>query len=332
LMPHVAEIIAYNEVGKASQESRKLKAQAIAVSDSQQKNALLQNIAALQCVAFPGLKDEESLQFIRTNLIFGFSLPDFDFLEKIQTKIRFVEGDYDQIQYVEDLQKAIKENTGKLGNNPIVLEKKKVEPAISAWVEDYMNSPAKTVPRGNLEELDYVNQSPNTRTLAPEDREVLLKILKLYDICEKFLYSYRYGTPVESVEEAFKDFDLYATLPGLVIEGQDEFYRNQRRPEEANAPQAPEELGNPNALTMDEKAVASNSPGLLLKELSARKSAGESQKQNSPLLKPIDSGTIQRAKDLARRPAVEVGKKKSTLSEQEINAKLESLKKKASQK
>jgi hypothetical protein len=80
-----------------------------------------------------------------------------------------------------DFAKSLEQNTETFGTAPIIVEGKKMMPALKYWILDYSKFPSKVAKRGNVERLNYVNQSQNARSLTQVYKQQLLKILKFYD-------------------------------------------------------------------------------------------------------------------------------------------------------
>jgi hypothetical protein len=79
--------------------------------------------------------------------------------------------------FVADLQ----QNSEALGTQPIELDGKRLLPQIKNWILDYSKFPSHSAKRGSIDRLNYLNQSPNVRSLTQGQRQQLSKILKAYD-------------------------------------------------------------------------------------------------------------------------------------------------------
>ncbi|MBI2356217.1 MAG: hypothetical protein HYV13_03380 [Candidatus Doudnabacteria bacterium] len=119
---------------------------------------------------------------------------------KVTAKLDFVLDVYDDfllegtIAY--ELGKAMLVCGSRLGQQPLVLSKTKrqVPPTLGNWLIDYRSAVAADK-GGSYEQITYMNQSENARKLLPADKNLLKKVLKLYDWL-------RFGTPIEEVVEA----------------------------------------------------------------------------------------------------------------------------------
>jgi hypothetical protein len=75
----------------------------------------------------------------------------------------------------------MEDNSEQFGSQPIEVEGRRLLPQLKYWLLDYAKFPSRVAKRGPVERLNYVNQSPNTKALPQGQRELLLRILKLYD-------------------------------------------------------------------------------------------------------------------------------------------------------
>lgn len=77
---------------------------------------------------------------------------------------------------------SLESNEEKLGKSLLMLKTgEKVQPTIKNWLANYnMHSPL-TAERGAFHEINYLDSDLNTKTLSPQDREILRQVLNIYD-------------------------------------------------------------------------------------------------------------------------------------------------------
>lgn len=92
---------------------------------------------------------------------------------------------YDRIpetqELVRGMTKALEQNTETLGSGSIEIDGRKLLPQIKYWLLDYSRFPSNMARRGSVERLNYINKSPNTRSLTQVQRQQLLEIMRFYD-------------------------------------------------------------------------------------------------------------------------------------------------------
>ena len=139
----------------------------------------------LQNAALPFLEGKNIIEIIKNNLIDAIrneDKRDVDIAEKIKYLL-IVSRDsfFHNRQLSGSLVKAMRESEEILGGQDISVDNNKVKPYIKNWILDYENSLSKDKERGNLEQIVYINKSSNTKSLNEEERDILLKVLKVYD-------------------------------------------------------------------------------------------------------------------------------------------------------
>ncbi len=138
------------------------------------------NWAILAFVAFMGLEQEEQAHLLRTRLLLAIQ-KGYDPSKLIFTYYNYIINDNVIDKYFKSFAKEVSQNNEQLGKTTIEIEGKKYMPEIRFWIQDYSKFPSKVAKRGNIERLNYINQSQNTKSLTQVYKNQLLKILKFYD-------------------------------------------------------------------------------------------------------------------------------------------------------
>ena len=90
---------------------------------------------------------------------------------------------------LKNLLELYKNNLEKLGAMPLEIEGTKYIPQLKNWLLDYIKFPTLSARRGSVEQINYLNKSPNTRQLTQSYRQLLLEALNLFDTLNKPLDS-----------------------------------------------------------------------------------------------------------------------------------------------
>ncbi len=104
------------------------------------------------------------------------------------------------------LLKGLENNLERLGSGNIEskAEGRGISPTIQNWLVDYRSfsqaQPGKTV-RGTLEEVSYINQAPNPKILSTDDKQVLQRVLKLYDWLAFNEFNYDFSFPGQAIAD-----------------------------------------------------------------------------------------------------------------------------------
>ena len=194
------------------------------VAVSPEKRKILETMQIqLELVCLPNLDDERCLDVLRKDFLLALIMPGYDLEDKLSQKIIFKEFDELEIDFAEKILKAITENNAKIGNGNLTIGDRVLPPSLKNWFLDYQNFPVKSGYRTNLEEVEYMNKSTNTKLLDKKNWDILLECLKLRDLLFNLVHKY-YSLPETTDENlAFKGFNLFKWLPGLDDEGMQTF-------------------------------------------------------------------------------------------------------------
>ncbi|MBU2025946.1 hypothetical protein KJ912_04410, partial [Patescibacteria group bacterium] len=136
-------------------------------------------------VAFPSLPQEKQLALIRENLLIPLKDPQFN-LQSIFRVTRFLTPAYIWPDEVPKYLEAFLNNQESLGAQPITTQNKgQQEPTLGNWLRDYsaehgLDKLNKTAAK------NYVMSSPNTSTLASQDKITLEKLVVLFESIKVF--------------------------------------------------------------------------------------------------------------------------------------------------
>jgi len=139
-------------------------------------------VILLKYYAFPLLMEKEIFELFKNNLLlafeFGVDLPD-----KITMLYMLYPSDQEIDKIRNDLLNALTQNTEKIGRQEIKRGARAISypPMIKNWLGDFALHFTTDLPLGNLEEITYINENSNTKTLDDKEKDLLLKTIRLYD-------------------------------------------------------------------------------------------------------------------------------------------------------
>jgi hypothetical protein len=139
-----------------------------------------QDYLQLSYLRMSSLDAEKLLSIIQESVLAAFAIPDFDLEAKIADYVEALDYVPAQVDFIIKLKSILVQHEEVLGAQKITLGDKAVTPTIANWIADFELSSA-TKDKGALGELRYVNTGQNSKLLTPEQREVLKRILNLYD-------------------------------------------------------------------------------------------------------------------------------------------------------
>jgi hypothetical protein len=139
----------------------------------------------LKFIALPFEPINEIRDLFGKNLIYALDLG-IDVKEKIELLFLIHQDDISGENFRREIIKALKENEEKIGKEIIFKEERvkevKSQPFIKNWLTDYDRFFEAGKLRGSLEEITYLNQSPNVQKLPEKERDTLFKIIRFYDL------------------------------------------------------------------------------------------------------------------------------------------------------
>ena len=128
---------------------------------------------------FENLPNDEWVQILQENLL--------EFLSKNYDIAALLQGFYTshfngkKKEFIISLLQALEKNREVLGQQPLVLEGKKLSPQVQYWIKDYIGFiPRIGSDRSTFDEVKYLKGSPNVSKLSITEKNSLLQILKIY--------------------------------------------------------------------------------------------------------------------------------------------------------
>lgn len=171
----------------------------------------------LKFVRFTALSEAELETLLLENLTACYDIPDFNLKERIGKRLIFLGEIEAQMGFIEKLIKIFSQSKSRLGKQSIIAEEKIYDQTIGNWIKIYLNQPAKSAQRTNLEEWAFVQQNPAAKYLTQEEKNILLDILRIFDSLRNRISNYQALPESNDENEVFPNFDEYVALPGLTI-------------------------------------------------------------------------------------------------------------------
>ncbi|MBU0597685.1 hypothetical protein KKF61_01660 [Patescibacteria group bacterium] len=136
----------------------------------------------LKFVSFHILLDSDIYNLMKDYLMTGFDL-EIDIRGKIKILFRSSLDPYIRGEKRNMMLKALSQNNERVGNLKIISEanNRQLPGTISNILMDFNRFTKTEGRRGSLEEVSYLDKSPNMRQLKAQDRDRVLKILQVYD-------------------------------------------------------------------------------------------------------------------------------------------------------
>ena len=76
---------------------------------------------------------------------------------------------------------SLQNNSERLGDQSITVENVKDLPTVKNWIKDYNSSQSFKGGRSHFNQINYISNSQNIKNLTAKDKEILSKILEIYD-------------------------------------------------------------------------------------------------------------------------------------------------------
>ena len=151
-------------------------------SDESAIKKYLPILCALRLISLISVSDNEKKIFLGDNII---TLLNQNYVN-VKFWLKFVFSAYaaeDETQ--QDLQKlfvsSLSESSALISEKNIQITTGQVRPLVKNWIYDYNAYVPLNKERSASDETAYINQSPNTKLLTPDQRNLLLKLLRIYD-------------------------------------------------------------------------------------------------------------------------------------------------------
>ena len=139
-------------------------------------------LAGFRLLGLRNVKDPDKADFIRLNIVTVLRANLVDVFEHTEQLYAAVQYDPQILaNYRKIFTKALEEASEPLGRSEIFVGKNRVPPLAKNWLADFNQfsalGPKKTV----VDELQYLNQSPNVKILTAEEKEILKRFLHFYN-------------------------------------------------------------------------------------------------------------------------------------------------------
>ncbi len=213
--------------------------EAIAVLNMARKNPEVkldhQTFLQLQYVRMNSLTEYQLLGLMKQSILAAYSIPEFTLDEKIKIYVNQMDDTLGEVKFVRDISALLQSSEEVLGQQNIVVSGVSLSPTIGHWMNDYLGIATPDGIKSAFTQLQYINTSPNVKTLSLENKEILKDLIKLNDHCLEMVDMWNSVPTPKTEAEAFKDYDLYQFIPGLDLED-DEPESTSPQPEAATTP------------------------------------------------------------------------------------------------
>ncbi len=196
--------------------------EAIAVLNMARKNPEVkldhQTYLRLQYVRMNSLTEYQLLGLMKQSVLAAYTIPEFTLDEKIKSYVNQMDDTLGEVKFVRDISALLQSSEEVLGQKNIVVSGVSLSPTIGHWMNDYLGIATPDGIKSAFTQLQYINTSPNVKTLSVENKEILKDLIKLNDHCLEMVDMWNSVPTPKTEAEAFKDYDLYQFIPGLDLE------------------------------------------------------------------------------------------------------------------
>ncbi|QQS22676.1 hypothetical protein IPM19_03530 [bacterium] len=179
----------------------------------------------LSYLTMSSLSPQRLMNLVKESILTAYEIPDFNLEEKLSDYIELIDSVPDQVELITGLKSIIEQHQELLGDKPIVVKEKNVPPTISNWIKDLAD--AVTIRHDVLEEIRYINRSPNPQTLTIARREILKNIFRIYDRMAQYAKFWE-ELPEEIPEDEMAEFEAYLEeMDNALAEGAEQYAAQQ---------------------------------------------------------------------------------------------------------
>src|SRR3989338_395720 len=165
----------------------------------------LRLLKALRLFSIADVSDGEKEKFFREHVADSMLLEFVDVPYWIELVMKMYYPSSDLVEQERKIYlRGLESNVQLLGKEDLAAGHERKHPTVGNWLSDYrafVNLAAAKTRRGALEELTYINQSPNVKKLGANERLVLQKLIKLYDWLSSERFQYDFSLPEQQPEE-----------------------------------------------------------------------------------------------------------------------------------
>ncbi len=180
-----------------------------------ERNILNRISVGFKWVAFVNIDEEECLDLIQNHLDAAFEIPEFALEEKLSKRVVLLMLEELQIKFMEKMLRALEANTMPLGDS----KNSGQAQTLGALLKEFLTFPSQAGMKTNLDEIKFLNQSKAAQRLGSGAKDILLEVLKIYDLIKNSVTEYHSRPQAADDNEFLKGFNLYKWLPGLDTEG-----------------------------------------------------------------------------------------------------------------
>lgn len=159
----------------------------------------------LQWIRFSSLPDPEVFDLLQSHLEVALQLPDYDVADQIGRRIVYAELPEAQTAFMQGALDALSKNVELIGGK-----------AIKDLVISYYDFPATSAKRSSLDEINFVNQSNDTKDFSDEQKALLLAILKITDSIRNALQQIQAPATDPNDQNLPDNFDYSTLIPGVI--------------------------------------------------------------------------------------------------------------------
>lgn len=181
----------------------------------------------LRYVRMNSLTPEQLLALMHESILAAYVIPEFDLSERIKDYIELLDNVKDEMNFTHGLLTVLDESEELLGNVNIFLKNVSVKPTLGNWIEDFSSFPSGSKEKDALAEVGYLNKSQNVKGLTEPERAILKNVIKFYDEAVQRIALFDSIKVPQSQTELYKDYDLYALIPGMEDELDEEAERKK---------------------------------------------------------------------------------------------------------
>lgn len=178
----------------------------LSVSQPQLYQYLQDILIKLKFVALPTLSDQKVFELIREHLLEAL-IAEINIERILEINLRSIPITF-RGEFKREVRQSLKENQQKLGSQSLIIEGKPTPqpPTLKNWLLDY-DRQMDIRKHSELEREQYLAQNSNAQKLSPTEKDLLRKVLKLYDNLKP--------TPVSQVEKWLKSARDKGMIPPL---------------------------------------------------------------------------------------------------------------------
>jgi len=144
------------------------------------KNVYTKYIVSLKYIALPRLEKEEVLAILKTDLLLGINLPDYDLYYKLKEKISSLDTQSDVDDFKRQVQNALQVNNEIVGDKKIIIGGRELMPSVANWLKDY-NAICMSEEFSDTCLEQYFSSNINIVSLPEQKQNLIKKVIILFE-------------------------------------------------------------------------------------------------------------------------------------------------------